>query len=353
MRTVISDTCDRTQILYILSEHAAEYREQGDGLALLSVIILSPDGYATVQALMRCLKKQSLRKELELVFVVPVGTVESLDAVDARDFATVKKIEVEDMKRSAHARAAGIRAATSPVVVLTEDHSRPEPEWAESLVRAHQGDWAVVGPAVQNGNPGSSLSWANFLIEYSEWLYPTPGGVLHHLPGHNSSYKIAALRPYWKDLENWLEAESVLHWELEKRGQRLYLEPSARTLHLNFSRFRSSLTLRFHAGRLFAGMRCLKWEKGRRVLYAGLFIFIPLVRFARIWRNMMQWGRPLSRAFAATPWMLPLLFADAVGEMTGYLFGPKDSADYITRIDFHREQFMNRKDRAQLADFLP
>jgi hypothetical protein len=110
MRTVISDTCDRTQILYILSEHAAEYREQGEGVALLSVIILSPDGYATVQALMRCLKKQSLRKELELVFVVPVGTVESLDAVDARDFATVKKIEVEDMKRSAHARAAGIRA---------------------------------------------------------------------------------------------------------------------------------------------------------------------------------------------------------------------------------------------------
>jgi len=98
-------------------------------------------------------------------------------------------------------------------------------------------------------------------------------------------------------------------------------------------------------------MRGAQWKRRQRALYAGLFFLIPLVRLARIWKEMMQPGRPLSPAFAALPWMLPLLLADAVGEMTGYLWGPKDSADYITRIDFHREQFMNGKDRAQLAEF--
>lgn len=316
---------------------------------MISVIIISPDGYETIQPLLRRLKAQTIRQQLELVFVAPAGTMGSTDEIAADGFAAVKKIEIRDMKRSSHARAAGIRAAASPIVVLTEDHSFPEPEWAASLVHAHCGDWAVVGPAVKNGNPGSLLSWANFLIEYSEWLYPASGGVRHHLPGHNSSYKREALLPYLGDLENWLETESVLHWDLESRGKRLYLEPLACIRHLNFSRFRSSVTLRFHAGRLFAGMRRRNWSARRRALYAGLFFLIPLVRLARIWRELLRPGRPFRLAFACLPWMMPLLLIDALGEMMGYLGGPKNSAEYITRIDFHREQFMNRKDRERLS----
>ncbi len=144
----------------------------------------------------------------------------------------------------------------------------------------------------------------------------------------------------------------MLHWELEKRGQRLYLEPSARTLHLNFSRFRSSLTLRFHAGRLFAGMRCVQWERGRRALYAALFFLIPLVRWRAYWREMMRPGRPLSPGLCGHTMDAAAALCGCRWRNDGYLFGPKEFADYITRIDFHREQFMNRKDRAQLTDFL-
>jgi hypothetical protein len=272
-----------------------------------------------------------------------------MDEIPAGAFAAVKKIEIGEMRRTAMARAAGIRAATSPIVVLTEDHSWPEPDWAASLIQAHSGEWAVVGPAVKNGNPGSLLGWANFLIEYSEWLDPAPGGVRHHLPGHNSSYKKACLQTYQNDLEDWLESESVLHWNLEAHGSRLFLEPSARTRHLNFSRFWPSVVLRFHAGRLFAGMRCTKWKASRRALYAGAFFLIPLVRLWRIWGELRRPGRPSHLAFAALPWMLPLLAIDAIGEMAGYLRGAMDSADYITRIDFHREQFLCRKDREQVA----
>jgi len=39
------------------------------------------------------------------------------------------------------------------------------------------------GPAVKNGNPFSLLSWANFLIEYNEWLDPAPSGEVSHVPG--------------------------------------------------------------------------------------------------------------------------------------------------------------------------
>jgi len=45
-----------------------------------------------------------------------------------------------------------------------------------------------------------------------------------------------------------------------------------------------------------------------------------------------------------------LLAADAAGEMTGYLGGPGSSGEEIARIDFHRENFMNRRDRAQFEN---
>ncbi len=319
-------------------------------MALMSVIIISPDGYATVRHLLTCLSVQSICSELELVVVVPSGTPESADVEMPGNFAAVRKLEIPDMNSTAHARAAGVRIASSPIVAFTEDHSFPEPEWAESLARTHSHGWAVVGPAVKNGNPGSLISWANFLIEYNEWLYPAPQGEADHLPGHNSSYKKDLLLAYGNELGDRLEAESLLHWDLRSRGNRLYLEPSACTRHLNFSRIGPSITLRFQAGRLFAGMRRSGWSRARRFAYAAAFPLIPWVRLYRIWRGLCRPGRPLRLAVGLLPWMLPLLAFDALGEMAGYLFGPGDSSRQITRIDFHRERFMNRRDREQLSE---
>lgn len=320
-------------------------------MALMSVIIISPDGYPTVRRLLQCLRAQTIRCELELVFVVTAGMADTLRNFAAPEFAAVQILEIPKIYLTARARAVGIHAATCPLIVLTEDHSYPEAEWAESLVKAHGGDWAVVGPAVKNGNPGSRLSWANFLIEYNEWLYPAPGGVKHHLPGHNSSYKREILMQYGSDLESWLESESLLHWNLRSKGYQLYVEPSAVTRHLNFSRLGPSVSLRFFAGRLFAGMRISGWSIFRRAIYATGSFLIPFVRLVRILSEMNRPGRPTGFALSLLPWMLPMLAVDALGEMAGYLFGSGDAAERITQVDFHREQFMSHADREQMAEF--
>jgi hypothetical protein len=203
---------------------------------------------------------------------------------------------------------------------------------------------------VGNANPGSVLSWANFLIEYSDWLDPAPGGMMHHLPGHNSAYKRDALLAYDSDLSRWLEVESLIHWDLEARGHRLCLEPTARTRHLNFSRFGASLILRFHAGRLLAGMRRRNWSFFLRAVYAGGSPLIPLVRLVRIARSLCSPGRPLRMLPRLLPALLVLLAAEAMGEMAGYIFGPGSASKRIAQIDFHREDFMNRQDREAWAN---
>jgi hypothetical protein len=319
-------------------------------MSLLSAIIISPDGYATVGRLTGCLAAQTVRSEMELVYVFPSKYLHEAESLDLEGFAAIQTVAIDNMESTARARAAGVRAARSPVVAFTEDHSLPDPDWAEAFLRAHQNDWAVVGPAVKNGNPLSLLSWANFLIEYSDWLDPAPGGEMHHLPGHNSAYKRDVLLGYGADLDWWLEVESLIHWDLCARGHRIWLEPAARTNHLNYSRFGASLKLRFYAGRLLAGMRRRPWSVCLRAVYALGSPLIPLVRLSRIFGSLCRPGRPLQLFPRVLPAMLILLAMEAVGEMTGYIFGPGNASKRIAQADFHRERFMNAKDRKHWAD---
>lgn len=65
---------------------------------------------------------------------------------------------------TAEARAAGIRQANAPVVAFVEDHSYPDPDWAERLIEAHRKLWAAVGPVMMvNANPATMISWPIFL----------------------------------------------------------------------------------------------------------------------------------------------------------------------------------------------
>lgn len=311
----------------------------------MSVIVISPDGYECVRRLVTHLHAQTARRELELVFVFPRAASGSMDDARLADFASTQLIRIDNLDSTAQARAAGVRAATAPVVVMTEDHSLPEPEWAGALIRAHREDWAAVGPAVVNGNSESLMSWANLAIEYLDWLHPVRAGEAKHLPGHNSAYKRDDLLFYGGELGEWLEAESVLHWDLRARGRRVAMEPAARTRHYNFSKFSSTLALRYDVGQQFAGMCRARWSLARRWLYICGSPLIPFVRVARMVRQFLRPGRPARLLPALVPLCLFLLAVETAGAVVGYLAGPGGSSARIAKIDFHREDHMNQRDR--------
>jgi hypothetical protein len=251
------------------------------------------------------------------------------------------------MRSTARARAAGVRAASAEVVAFAEDHAFPALGWAEALVARHAEGWAAVGPSMSNANPRSATSWANLLVEYAPWLEPVEGGEREHLPGHNGSYKRALLLEYGERLEAMLDAESVLHWDLRSRGQRLYLEPRARVFHQNFSAPLASLTLRFNGGRLFASARARAWPAWRKVVYACASPLIPVVRCARIVGELLKPGRPRR----LLPRVLPALFAgllfDGAGECVGYALGAGAAMAKLSDMEFHRERYMAARDRRE------
>jgi hypothetical protein len=312
----------------------------------LSVVILTPDCYATIRRTMSLLRGQTIADDIEVIVVAPSRECLADDRGELAGFDH-QVVEVGPFLSTTAARVAGIRRARSAVVALAEDHSFPAKNWAEQLVVSHHGPWAVVGPAMGNANPRHAASWANLAIEYGSWLNPAPSGPADHLPGHNSAYKRDILLAYGEDLEAMLEAETILHWDLGVKGYRLYLNGNAKTFHLNYTRFGPAVGLRFLGGRLFAAARARQWPIRKRIARGLSSPVIPFVRGRRILTDL----RRVDRFWPFMPQIALLvalfLVADAIGEMFGYFFGSGQAVSRLTDLEFKRERFMKADEISQ------
>jgi hypothetical protein len=313
----------------------------------LSVILATRDDFASVRETVVRLARQTIAHSIELVLVCP--SLEQLRVEEAlmAGFAGLTVVEAGPIETIGQANALGVHRSRADAVALAEDHCFPDPEWAAHLVRRHAEPWAAVGPAVRNANPNTWVSWADLFIGYGPWLEPVAAGEVPFLPGHNTSYKRRILLDYGERLEAMLGAETLLHWDLRARGERLFLEPAARVAHTNFSRWRSWLPVQFLAGRSFAGARRTGMSPLTRAVYVAGSPLIPLVRLVRLARAA-RGSRLRSRFVGALPAMAVGLALDGLGQMMGYTFGAGESHRKLARYEFRRIDHITRRDRREV-----
>jgi len=150
---------------------------------------------------------------------------------------------------------------------------------------ADRGAPATVGDGwtgIGNANPESLISWEYLFTAYGRWAEPAEPGEIDDVPPHNSACKRGVLLECGPELETVLEVETNLHWELRARGHRLYLEPAARTHHVDFMLLSPFVRAEFHYGRLFAAARSARWPILWRFMYTCGGPLIPLVRLLRV-----------------------------------------------------------------------
>jgi hypothetical protein len=311
----------------------------------MSFVIPTPDRYEIIRKTLAHIAAQNVRDRLEVVIVAPSAQGLRPDEEELSVFHSWRVVEVCNMNSTSKARAAGIGQASAPLVALGEEHSYPQAGWAEALLAAHQGPWAAVGPAVCNANPASAASWANFLIEYGHWMWPAEAGEREHLPGHNSSYKREVLLAYGDRLPALLDAESVLHWDMRAHGHRLYLEPAARTHHLNPSRLLPWLPNRLRAGRSFAGSRARGWPWPRRLYYTLGALLLPARAMPIALQRIQRAGLTRDLVPRILPALVVTLAADGLGRSAGYAFGFGGRDGDFHSLEFRRHEFLNEHDR--------
>lgn len=312
----------------------------------MSVIVVTPDQYETIGRAVAHLRAQSVRDQLEVVIVAPSADKLETDDMALAPFHSFRVVEVGEVGSIGEANAVGVRRASAPVVAFVEEHSYPEPGWAEALIEAHRQPWVAVGPVVRNANADSRIGWADFVIGYGPWMDPSRGGVRDFLPGHNSSYKLAVLLQYGRKLEGMLESETTLHSDLRLKGHQLYLEPAAKISHLNFENTHVWIRAQYNSGRAFAAARSEQWPSLRRLLYATAGPLIPLVRLRRIVNELRRPGRPLHLFPSVLPALLLGLTLSAAGETMGYAWGAGDAVERLCDLEFHRVRHLTKSDRS-------
>jgi hypothetical protein len=292
----------------------------------MSIIVVVPDTFETVRKTVSHLRAQSAKARIELVFVAPAIQSLCLPSAELHGFAGVCLVEIDAIQSVGHAKAAGIERASAPIVAFAEDHSYPEPGWAEALIEACQGRTGAAGPVLVNANPGSAVSWASMYLDFGPTIEPASGGEVDRLPWHNTSYRRDLLLAYDSELPVMLNVEGILHVDLKRKGFALYLEPDARTLHLNISLVPSFVREQFYGGRLFSAtqVKHYRWSAMQRFVRVAGAPIVPLLRLRRSIRDVVRSGRG-RLLLRIAPLMILGLVVHTVGELIGYVFGTGDA----------------------------
>lgn len=307
----------------------------------LSVILPALGGVDAASRTLACLGRQT-RRDFEVVLVTRDGARPDLPDLRIRPVAV-------DTRLAAEAYAAGIRRAEGRVVALAEDHAFPAEDWAERLLEAHEGAWAAVGPAIENANPRSTVSRADLVLNFLDWVEPETGPASSLAP-HNTSYdRDALLEHAGDDLARALTSERLLHYQMESDG--LYVDADARVAHVNMSLWGPFLHHKFLGGWIFGGYRAGGWSAGKRAAYALASPLVPLVRWKRILEKLLRTGARARHLAAAPAVTLGLLF-HAAGECLGYLTGPgaaRERYRAYTTFETRRWELIRESDRRELS----
>ena len=335
----------------ILSDQRVAVNESSPAApSVLSVVLVAGGGLSSIARTMKHLRSQSARGAMEVIVVAPATDAAAVDALGGGGFAAFRIVVAGPITARGEAAALGILAATSPIVGLIEDHSFPEPEWAASLIRAHAGTWTGVGPAVENANPNSVMSWVNFILAYGAFAGDVAPGQRELLPWHNSAYKADVLAPFAARLGELLEWEGMLQDELRARGHTLYLEPAARTHHMNVSRLASTLGLNRQRGRVLGALRAKRegWPLWRRLLQACAFPLFPALQLRHLTPCINRLVIPSSLKPRVVLGLLPALVMMAVGEAWGLAFGLGDAITRMEDYELHRARHLCRSERFEM-----
>ena len=319
----------------------------------LSVVLVAGSGAASIARTVWHMRQQSARSAIE--FIVVVSDQDEVRGMNLgqSEFFAVNVVAVGPITERGDAAARGIKVANSPVVGLIEDHSFPEPGWAEALIRAHTGRWAGVGPSVENANPDTGCSCVNFLLSYVAFSGALTAGPRDLIPWHNSAYKRESLVPFHERLGHLLTWEGDLQDELRAAGHTLYLEPAARTHHANVSRFGSTIRQNLHRGRMLGAIRVKRerWPRWRQWAYAAAFPLYPLAQLRYLAPVIRQQRYTLAMRVRVMLLLGPVLCAAAIGEAWGVLAGAGNASLELDNFDLHRLRHISGKERQEIIEF--
>ena len=286
----------------------------------ISVVVASHNAVATIDHCLSALVAQRQDSDAEIL-VVDNSTDGTADLVRRR-FPDLKLILQTPFALIPELWRVGILQSTGDIVAITTGHFIPAKEWLSEILKAHEASVPAVGGAIENDDCTRVVDWALYFCRYAPYMLPFREGFVPEIAGDNASYKreyIDRFQHAWRD-GFW---EPAVHRELKNAGFRLLLSPLIIVHHQRSFDFLGFMKQRFQHGIQFGRERAARFSVSKRMLYIVLSPAIPFIFLARITREVANKQRHQARLLQAIPLLLLFLSAWAVGELFGYLRGPR------------------------------
>lgn len=291
----------------------------------LSVIVASLNGQASLQ---NCLDSILADKTLDLEIVVTSRDPDVSISELSDSYRSVDFVQFPRHTQLPVLLAEGIARSHGEVIALTDSSCVVSSGWASSILRAHDGEWPVIGGAVKTPEGGRLIDWAAYFCDYSQFMSPARAEVVGAVPGNNLSVKRAALKignefvekEFWKT-----------HWcrSLQANGIELFLDPAISVQCSKRYKPAGFFIRRFHQGRCFAGIRRNQMSTSTRVIFAAGTSVLPLLSALRAARPVIKEKHFRGKLLLSLPVILVASIFWSAGEAVGYLTGPGMSADRI------------------------
>lgn len=220
------------------------------------------------------------------------------------------------------------RECRGEVIVLTEDHCRPRPDWLRRLCAALEDAPSAVGGSVETDAGAGRLDWAFYFVDFFRYMKPVPPGRSPTLTVCNVAYRaeqLEAVRSVWEELFH----ETAVHAALRSRFGPLTLVPEAEVRTRRSVGLADALRERYAFGRLFGCTRLRYLGPGGRAAYAVLAPGLPALLLGRMARRAAASSAAVRDFLRAFPPLVALVLAWSWGEWLGYVTGRRAASETV------------------------
>src|SRR5688572_14565734 len=84
----------------------------------------------------------------------------------SKSFPEARIVSNEGQRTPLEVASCAVRACAGDLILLTEDHCQPSPNWVRTMVNAQRSGRAVVGGRVEISPAASATDWAFYFVDF-------------------------------------------------------------------------------------------------------------------------------------------------------------------------------------------
>ena len=284
----------------------------------VTVAVVSICGAAHLARCLDALAAQAGAPPFEVVVVFDPH-LEDVPALQAQ-YPGVRLVSNEGQRTPLELASRAVREAAGEIVLLTEDHCLPRPDWVATLLAAVRSGRAAVGGVVEPESGARAVDWAFYYVDFFRYMRPVREGPSPSLTVCNVAYRrsdLEAIRPLWESFFH----ETAINDALRTRFGPLWLVPEAEVRMRRTVRLADAVYERYAFGRLFGCTRLAFVGPARRLAYTVFAPALPLLLLGRMAAKAARRPPVWLRILRAAPALVAMVLAWSWGEWLGYLTG--------------------------------